>query len=255
MATESWIENQVLFTAYYAKNRDPHHDKETPKNDIKYIKPWYENVNRLAIQGRVLHDGLSQDFIDKYTTEYVKFIEVENNLGLAVHDHRYFAFLKYLEENEHIGSAFLTDGNDVIVAENPFEVPLAEGVLYVGSEARSIEDVWKWLIEGQGAALLGKMSEAERAMNKSYFWDIRENRLINSGIVGGNREALLGFLEDLTHLIAVSDANIGHIVDMAAFNYLCYKREYQNRFVTDAPVHSVFMDYEYNRDGVWFIHK
>ena len=52
------VKELYLVTCYFTRLKDPQHGIVRNIPDIKYIKPWYESVNRLKINGVIFHDNL-----------------------------------------------------------------------------------------------------------------------------------------------------------------------------------------------------
>ena len=79
--------NLALLTSYFSKKIHPNDPKDhavvgrnpdgrVSNNEINYIKAWYDSVNNLQLNGFVFHDNLSEEFVQQYTTNKIKFIKV-----------------------------------------------------------------------------------------------------------------------------------------------------------------------------------
>ena len=77
----------AILTSYFSKKKHPNHpsdsyvvgrtaDGKVQNNEIEYIKPWYESVDKLKLKGFIFYDNLSDAFVEQYTTEDIKFIKV-----------------------------------------------------------------------------------------------------------------------------------------------------------------------------------
>jgi hypothetical protein len=102
--------NLALLTSYFSKKAHPNSpqdsyvvgrnaDGRVSNNEINYIKPWYDSVNNLQLNGFVFHDNLSDEFVEQYTTNKIKFIKV-GDFEYSNNDYRFFCFRDFLKENK-----------------------------------------------------------------------------------------------------------------------------------------------------------
>ena len=123
--------SSVIFTSYFSLKKHPNDpndrwvigrqvDGRVAQNDFKYIESWYNSVNELYLEGRIFYDNLSDEFLERYTTDKIKFIKVFPS-DYSNNDWRFFCYRNYLEENK-FNNVFLTDGSDVTVAKDPSEI-------------------------------------------------------------------------------------------------------------------------------------
>ena len=111
----------VIMTTYFCNKNDPQRPKRAPCNDFQYIKPWYNSIKKLGLNGVIFHDGMDETFIKKYQNDKIKFVYVDSNsYEFSLNDLRYFVYLDYIKKHKNIENIFMTDGNDVIVVKNPF---------------------------------------------------------------------------------------------------------------------------------------
>lgn len=205
-------------------------------------------MQSLGLHGTVFHDGMSDRFINRYTTDRIDFEYVDpSEFEYSVNDYRFFRYLDYIESRPELQAVFMTDGNDVRIVNNPF-VDLRPDRIYVGSEMEVIDgNQWMhrrlWLLQKGGVDARLKLSK------------LRKNWIYSAGILGGHRDICLDFLRDLVGILAsVDDDHRGLNLNMAAYNYVVYNL-YRKRHITGAPLHSRYKRYEEDRDDVWFIHK
>ena len=103
---DSFLEN-AIFTCYFVNKKDPLHGITRLSGDINYMRPWYESINRLSINGIVFHDGLENDFIEKYQTQFVRFRKCQ--LGdYSIFEERWIVFYMFLSKT-NIQRAFFCD--------------------------------------------------------------------------------------------------------------------------------------------------
>jgi len=237
-----------VFTTYFCRSADPQRKTHAPADDIGYIAPWYDSMCERGLRGTVFHDGMSDGFINRYTTELIDFEYVDPaEFEYSVNDYRFFRYLDYIERRPELQAVFMTDGNDVRVVNDPFP-NLRPDRIYVGSEMEVIDgNQWMqrrlWLLNQGGVDAGLKLSR------------LRRNWIYSAGILGGHRDICLQFLRQLVDVLARVDAeHRGLNLNMAAYNYLVYNH-YRRRHVTGAPLHSRYKRYEDDRRDVWFIHK
>ena len=121
----------ALLTSYFSKKVHPNDPKDSyvigrnadgcvSNNEINYIKPWYESVDKLKLNGFVFHDNLSDEFVEQYTTDKIKFIRVEDSQYSNL-DYRWICYEKFLEDNFY-DYVFLTDCSDVSIVKDPLSL-------------------------------------------------------------------------------------------------------------------------------------
>lgn len=132
------------------------------------------------------------------------------------------------------------DATDVTLIREPWH-EMEHGVLYVGSEP--VITGCQWLQTNHPASRYLECFDA-----------FAFEPLLNCGLVGGDRETVLAFLNDMVGEIermVVSDPGI--VLDMGPFNFVVRTR-WNDRFFTGPKVHTVF---KANRDNgcAWWKHK
>jgi len=233
----------VIMTTYFCKKKDPQRIKYASCNDINYIKVWYDSIKKLDLNGIIFHDGLDNEFIKKYKTDKINFIYINSSdYNLSLNDLRFLVYLEYLEKNKNIKNVFMTDGNDVTVKMNPFE-KLDFKNIYAGSE------------KNPGLKWVNIKVEVYNKNNKLNFDRNKIKLLYNAGILGGNRENILIFLEKMKEkFLNIDDKYKNSNLNMIVFNDIIYN-EINIDIKTGFPLHSVYKKYENKRDDVFFIHK
>lgn len=240
--------NNVIVTTYFCRKVDPQKKVHAPCDDFSYIAPWYTSVQELGLHGVIFHDGMSEEFINRYQTPKIRFEYVDpSEFTYSLNDYRYFIYLRFFETHPAYDHVFMTDGNDVKVVQNPF-VNLRPDRVYVGSEEGDFR-ANKW-IQRRVRLLNGG--------SKAYPFELsrlRTNRIYNAGILGGTRLRCLDFLRAMVSTLESLDLEQRDLnLNMAVFNFVVY-RHFRKRVVTGEPLHSVFTAYQNDRKDVWFIHK
>ena len=235
-------------TTYFCRKVDPQRKVHVAADDISYIEPWYYSVDRLRLPGIVFHDGMSKQFIERFGTDLIRFVYVPpERFAYSVNDYRFVIYHEYLTDHPEIEFAFMTDGNDVQVVQNPFE-QIRPDRLYVGSEPEYIQDS-RWLQR--------RIWQLNEGLGSRQFrtWRWRKQLIYNAGLLGGNRGLLLEFLGCMKDTFASLGPEHRELnLNMAAFNDVVYER-FRRRCLTGPPIHSVYKNFENDRRDVWFIHK
>lgn len=255
----------VIVTTYFSSDIGNYKGRTVPNNDFKYISPWYNSVLNLNLNGVIFHDGLSNEFIQKYTTNNIIFIYNDPEEFLySKNDQRFLIYYNFLKYHKNIRNIFMTDGNDVIVKNNPFNYIINNNkkhnkdFFYVGSEfRRKLKD------NNFTKFNFSRINKYIKNPNKQFkiktFDKNKDNILYNAGILGGSRNNMLYFLRLMKEKFIrtfrymskeLHDRNINMIV----FNYVIYDLLDSNKIVSGYPLHSRFTRYE-KIDDVIFSHK
>jgi hypothetical protein len=247
--------SSVICTTYFSQKPHPNDPNDSAvigrdldgrvlQNDIKYIKPWYESINDLKLNGIVFYDNLDQDFINTYRTNNVNFIKV-NPSYYSNNDWRFFVYRDYLSDHKY-DSVFLTDGSDVSVVTDPDKIiedyPYID--LFVCKDSIKLSQFPYLSIHNQ-------------AKWQNINWFVKHHQtlpLINMGVIGGNYKNMMEFL----HLFCQTRIRLGNPdfnSDMWIGQYVFrYELSHKNIMIGE-PFTSVFKNYENDRKDVYFIHK
>lgn len=205
------ISGNAVFTTYFFSKENPQTVRgQIEADNIDYIKVWYESVNRLNLQGIVFHDGLSNDFIETYSTPWVKFVECK--LGaLSLNDERFVLYRMFIMENgRDLDWVLCTDGNDVIIQHDPFQ--FMEGhsrdKIYVGrNNGQRIR---------QSRFNTNKFRPFEATSGLQLDKAFYHQALYNAGILGGTRSKVMQFLDTMVPMLERCESGNNN---MLVFNY------------------------------------
>jgi hypothetical protein len=247
--------NSVILTSYFSIKKHPNdpndkcvigrgNDGRVLQNDFRYIEPWYNSVNKLNLEGRVFHDNLSEDFLNKYTTDNIKFIKVTPS-DYSNNDWRFFCYRNYLEENR-FDCVFLTDGSDVRVVKDPCKIikDNPEVDLFACKDSIMLNEFPYLQIHQQ-------------AQWENYVWFSifqKTLELINMGVIGGNYENILLFLNKFCET-RIKLGNTDFNSDMWTGQYVFRDLLSDKKMLIGEPFTSNFKKYETHREDVYFIHK
>jgi hypothetical protein len=247
--------SSALLTSYFSHKTHPNDpadpwvigrasDGRVIQNDIKYIKPWYDSVKSLGLNGFVFYDNLTDEFVEKYTTENIKFIKVQPS-EYSNNDWRFFCYRNFLEENK-FDNVFLSDGSDVAVVQDPSLI-ISE---YSDIDLFVCKDSFKL-----GEFPYIEFHEQYNLENLFYFY-LHKDRidLINMGVIGGSYKNIMDFLTNFcTTRLRMGDPNFN--ADMWVGQYVFRHLLSDKNIMIGEPFTSNFKQYEIDRKDVYFIHK
>lgn len=245
---ERQSDQNYIFTTYFCNKLDPQRKTHAPCNDFTYIEPWYRSVEKLNLRGIVFHDGMSQDFINKFQTARIRFEWVDPSRFIySLNDTRFLIYHDYLMSHPEIQNVFMTDGNDVTIVQDPF-LAMHSNKVYVGSETGDMKNN-RWF---------NRRVKFLNSGNHTYTFKLsrfRANKVYNAGILGGSYEICLEFLSEMVRKFKSLDVAQRELnLNMAVFNHTVYNG-FLHRSVTGDPLHSEYKAYQNDRRDVWFIHK
>jgi hypothetical protein len=237
-----------IATTYLTTAVDSQRNTTKLIDDDKYIINWYVSIVKNGLNGIILHDGLSQEFMDRYNK--VDFLQVDPiPEGAQLYDYRWAAYLKCFEKYE-IDNIFFTDVSDVTVQKNPFTDPFYQkDKLYCGD----VQTYHSTLGEEPWIAI--SLLNKDLIKLPGFVKTMKSNKLIlNCGTFGGSMPLIYTFLKIMNlYMTFVKFRPLDIVGDITLFNYIMY-RYFSKQFYCGYPVNSVFRKYE-KRNDVWFIHK
>ena len=136
----------------------------------------------------------------------------------------------------------MTDGNDVTIVKSPFN---KFNKLCVGNEPVKINN----------SSWMKKKIKRFNHNNIEKFTFNESNQIYNAGILGGRRDYVLKFLENMVGIFENFDEEQKREnLNMIVFNYVVYK-VFNENVVSGFPLNSVYKKFQNNRKDVCFIHK
>ena len=233
-----------IFTSYFTGGKDPQRNGSWPSNDFSIIKDFYNSVIKHKLNCVILHDNCSTEFIEQYSTDKIKFVKVDE-VKLNMVDYRWKLYHNLLEEMPEIKNVYCLDISDVIILKNPFK-SMKKEMLYIGDEECTNKENW-WMMDRY--RMLGLDT-------KEYV----NNKVLNCGVFGGNREMMLEATEAISNILET--ANITKTtVDMAAANHVVYTN-HTDKFISGLPLNTkyrggafAFNGQNNDADKAWIQHK
>jgi len=249
-------ESLAILSSYFSKKKHPNDpadahvvgrtvDGKVKNDEISYIKPWYDSINKLNLKGFIFHDNLSEYFVEQYTTENVTFIKVEDSI-YSNNDYRFFCFNNFLQENK-FNYVFHSDASDVTVAQNPIKlIKNNPEISYF-----ACKDSIKLKQFGDYLSVHDKFNFEDKMM---FMLNMDSWDLINMGVIGGAYEDMSNFYSrfvEIRQSMGVPEFNS----DMWLCQYLLRSQFKDKKFIMGEPVCSEFKQYQNEREDVYFIHK
>lgn len=247
--------SSVILTSYFSKKIHPNDpndkhvigrmsDGRVAQNDIEYIKNWYDSVKNLDLEARIFCDNLSEEFIEKYTTNKIKFITVEAT-DYSNNDWRFFCYRNYLEQNK-FESIFLTDSSDVVVVKDPNLIisNYPEYDFFVCKDSLKLNEFPYLNIHRQ--------ANWENFIYFAMYEKILD--LINMGVIGGSYDNMMLFLDKFCETrIKLGTPSFNS--DMWTGQYVFRHILSDKKTLIGEPFTSIFKEYQNDRKDVFFIHK
>ena len=245
--------NSIILSSYFALKPHPNSTSDrhvvgrmpngfVPQNDFGYIKDWYESIIRVGENAVVFHDHLSEEFIDKYQTDNIKFLKVDQSI-YSNNDYRFFCFRNFLENNKF----------DFVVHTDISDVTLVKSLKPLLSEDYDFFACKDTI----------KLNEFPfMQIHQKYNWEnsvifyVNQNKwdLINMGVIGGPYSNMLDFYDSFCSLrIRMGDPEFNS--DMWLLQYLIRSIFNNKKTLIGEPFCSNFKKYEKDRKDVYFIHK
>ncbi|CAJ1440239.1 unnamed protein product [Effrenium voratum] len=242
----------MVLTSYFTTKKDWQRGKYA-KPSFSKIQKLYQTTISNGLTVSVLYDNLPQDFIDAYASQRFRFVQVnltEFDKRYGVNDVRYFFFDRLLRQNAEWKSIFIVDAFDVRSGMNPCS-GIQPGRIYVGGEQDRLKK-HPWM-----KARFQKMGGKYNQWYTSKVTD--RMKILNCGLTGGLRDIMQKFLVRMVQVLqdpalAIRQKHEDINLNMAALNYILYT-EFEGKFQSGPPVHSVYKRFENRRKDVWWVHK
>lgn len=208
----------VILTNYLCL-KDPQNNEDwTIENKDKILKPLWSSAKKNECEVVILEDTGDDD-----NPYFQRWINIE----------------KCLEENKDIDKVFCVDAGDVLMLKNPFE-ELIDGVIYIGTQNEKVGTLW---------LIYNHNSYPEIDFINLY----RDHKLLNAGILGGDREVVLDYVKEINRLRAETKKAHRSLTDMCIFNIVGWTK-FKSKMVIGKMVNTNFGEFETNETS-WFKHK
>lgn len=203
---------EVIVTCYFAKKSDPQTGILRNSADFAYIQPWYDSMLKINVHGIILHDGLEEEFINRFQNEQIQFRFCE--LGnYSIFEERWLIYHILLNQLPKLEKVFFTDSNDVYITQNPFSFIRNNTSLYVGRDSSNRIKDSGWLKEECDKFI----EESNYPLPKTYTYQW----VYNAGVAGGSRNLMFFFTAEMSKLIFKAMSN--YHKDMTLLNIVIHE--------------------------------
>jgi len=230
-----------VLASFLNHKKDPQRNDFWKSDDIISIYPLISSVVSKNLKIKIFHNCF-----DTYPAiENCEWIKVDTDSRFVPNVNRWFIQKNWIKKNyKSIDSVFMVDSTDVEMLKNPFK-SLKENKIYCGNEFHNkLEN--EWMKKTQEPLL--KIVDYRNLIEK-----YQDRELLNCGIVGGRKDIILKFLNNLCLLHERFSSDISGSTDMSVFNYNIYKY-FLKKYVSGESINTRFKFYEYN-DTSWWKHK
>jgi hypothetical protein len=201
----------IVCTTYFNSKKDPQRNVKIDGSDFNYISVWYNSIVEKKIKGVVFHDGLNDDFIERYQNDFVSFIKVFPE-KYSLNDFRFFCYYEFIK-NTNFKYYFFTDGNDVFINKNLNSLLKT----YPNKYFFGRDNIRKWKSHIWN---FKKLLDMEAVLGFEVPNSFFEMPVYNAGIIGGSRAQMEIFFSKYVALYNnESDRNI----NMALVNWIIYR--------------------------------
>jgi len=222
------MKKNIIITTYFTTKKDPQRKRKVEPNNFNYIKSWYNSIKKLGLNGIIIHDDLSDEFVEKYTSPKIKFNYYPNKSRRSTNDERFVAYYKFLKERKDIANIFLTDLHDITFLKNPFQlIDDKKYDLYAGDD--------------KGIKIMNS-SFMKKRMTRAYGKVLykKETKLI-AGIIGGSYKNIMKLLDQIIlDLQDLQKKKIFSNLNMGIFNKCAYQLFGPERIMYGEPLNSKF---------------
>lgn len=241
-----------IFASLLVGVYDVNRNELLEKNDFSIIQKWYNSILKLQINAIIFHNSFSNEIVEKYTNEYIQFIEIDYDKKLNPNVYRYFIYSNFLKQNSgKIKNLFVTDIADVEVTINPFESNLFlenSHLLFCGDEPEILGNMW----------MQNHSSHLRKSIPEFTHYEVLNEQqvLLNCGIIGANinvMQLLFNAMVEIHEAYSYSNST-NYTLDMGVFNFVA-RTIFAGRLYHGEPVNTVFKKYESQRNDCWFRHK
>ena len=217
----------VVMTALFTKLPDPARGTYLIP-EIATIQELYDSVRDCKLV--IFHDEME---IENYSNVIFECVDS----GTNVHFQRFIVFKDWLEKHPEVDKVWCVDGTDTEMLHLPFNEQ-EDGVLYVGSESQTVGNPWLF---------------KEHPSIRPFISEHGDLKLLNCGLIGGDRSTVLEFLNDF--VAGMPDAVTGgDSFEMGLFNFTLYTK-WAFRFITGEKVHTIFGAWQRDDKVAWWRHK
>jgi len=233
-----------IVVAYFLTDFEYPFFKYTTKPQLMpCIKNWCESVQKVGLDAIVFVDeeaNLNHPLTKGY--DKIRFEMIASKAGINQMDDRWIHLYRYMESAEDVRAFFMTDIGDATFLKNPFKF-IKHDVIYVGDEESKVDIGW----------MSHRVNEINREDCRSNFELIKEKILLNCGIFGGYRNAVLPALKDISDRLMLYNFK-GDVIDMIVTNEVLHLK-YSDKIFHGYPLNTEFWRGDIHSDCCYIQHK
>ncbi|WPR77404.1 hypothetical protein [Algoriphagus sp. NG3] len=216
----------IILSTYFSSKQDPVRGGFKQTDNFAYIKHWYNSVQKHDLEAVVFYDRLSEEFIQIYQTEKIRFVRCQLG-GMSLNDERFFIFQEFISGLPEDCFVLTTDINDVVINKNPLPLLQAKPIkLFVG---RGNRRVWK-----NGIWTLTALRQFHDRFNKAIPLSFLDYPVFNPGTIAGRKDLVVALFNQMTQIFEV--LGDGRNYDMPVFNYVLKENYYPTSGFWDGKV-------------------
>jgi hypothetical protein len=214
------------------------------RREVDQLMPLLRSISDADVI--VFHDELDDDDINTHVESLrsanrtINFIRNPTPIG-NIYRERWRVYARFLAKHPEVRRVWCVDGTDVQMRRYPFH-HMRDGVLYTCSE------------KGKDLSLPWIANNHHSIRDWLTAPHTRTLPLLNAGLVGGDRETVLSFLDDMISTTLLEADEHDDLTDMSALNRTAWDR-WGERLVFGPRVHTVFQAYEKDNGYSWFSHR
>ena len=210
---------KIILSTYFTSKKDPQRESYTTNDDFNYIKKFYESVIKMDFHAVIFYDTLSEDFLQKYSCENIKFLKVK--LGpYSLNDERYYIYYEFIQTFNPT-TIIVEDVNDVVFLKpDVFE--------YIKNNTLSICKDETFIYDNRWIQNKIKILPFSLDRKKYSFWNMP---VVNAGVIGGEFTIIKNFLQNLIYLFEKTENDLNN--NMVCVNIVfhdLYWLSYANSF-------------------------
>ena len=209
-----------------------------PSNTFRYIENFYVSVMYLGLHVVILHDHLSENFIQKYQTQRIQFHRVPSPpAGRSPQDHRFFQFQLFLKDYRFRQIVF-ADSSDVFFFHSPFKyMKRSSSALFVQKDVGNLQNNLWAKVKFRWCFNMTKLPQVE---------------LYNDGIIAGKAPHVYNFLACMVD--ALKEKRHGENCNMMACNVCLHQPRFKILLEKDTVLINPFL-HECGNDDYAVIHN
>ena len=245
--------NLILSSYFFQVFHHPEKEIYIPKDDFNVIKNLYTKISETwknEVDVRIFHDGLSSEFIERYSKKWLKFIYIDTSeYDISPRDIRLHVAAEFMRQNPQWEKVFIVDSLTVKCISNPFNA-LQHNInsLFIASEKKKLVSY---------SMFRSKLEKIGIEIEYEHYEELKNRLTLNSDIMGGHRNTLIPFIEKYCYLFEklhdtfVKHNNGGFSIrnNMIAINYVSL---FYDNILTERPLHITNRKYQMtgNSDGI-----